>query len=137
MNIEWVIPCRYVEVHDSLGTIIGAGIDTLWLPDLPAPIQVLLALRLLATEEELTADQKHPVTNRVRDPHGEIVSDVSGELSIAGESTRPEWVVGIIVPALVQFEATDEGTYTIEQTVDEASVSLPIHIVHGLPPGAT
>ena len=30
MNVDWVIPCRYVEVHDNLGSMIGAGIDTFW-----------------------------------------------------------------------------------------------------------
>jgi hypothetical protein len=29
LNIDWVIPCRYVEVHDNLGTIVGASIDTI------------------------------------------------------------------------------------------------------------
>ena len=36
MNVDWVIPCRYVEVHDNLGSMIGAGIDTFWVPELPA-----------------------------------------------------------------------------------------------------
>jgi hypothetical protein len=37
--------------------------------------------------------------------------------------------------SVVQLEATEEGTYTIELTVDEASSSLPLIIVHGSPPG--
>ena len=34
------------------------------------------------------------------------------------------------------FEAAEEGTYTIEVSVDDATESLPIHVVIGLPPSA-
>jgi hypothetical protein len=50
-------------VHDNLATIIGGGIDTLWLQDLPAPIQVPLAVRVLATSDELAGGQEHPFVN--------------------------------------------------------------------------
>jgi hypothetical protein len=135
VNIDWVIPCRYAEVHDNLGTIVGAGIDTFWVQELPSPIQVVLAVRLLAMAEELGPDQKHTATSRVRDPQGEPVSEVSGEFAIEVEAARPEWLAGFIVPGVVQFEATEEGTYMIEQEIDDASDSLPIHIVRGRPPG--
>lgn len=135
LNIDWAIPCRYVEVHDNLGTIIGAGIDTYWVPNLPTPLQLVLAVRLLAMAEELGEDQQHHAVNRVRDPHGDIVSEIGGDFAMGGESARPEWLTGIIVSSLIQFEVTEEGTYTIEHEVDGSLVSLPIHIVHGPPPG--
>jgi hypothetical protein len=134
VNIEWIIPCRYVEVHDNLGTIIGAGIDSVWVPELPSPIQVILAVRLLAMAEELDPDQQHTVTNRVRDPSAEIVNEISGEFSVGGDLARPEWLAGIIVPMVVEFEASEEGTYTIELIVDDAPPGTqPIHIARGLP----
>jgi hypothetical protein len=133
LNIEWVIPCRYVEVHDNLGTIVGAGIDTYWVMELPAPIQVMLAIRLLAMAEELKHDQQHTTKNRVLDPHGELLGEGGGEFSMTGESARPDWLAGLIVPAVVQFQASEEGTYTIEVDVDQASASLPIHVVQGRP----
>lgn len=137
MNLDWVIPCRYLEVHDNLGTIIGAGIDTYWLRELPQTIAVVIAVRLLATAEELDENVQHNAINRVRDPRGELVSEVGGEFAMGGgESARPDWLTGIILPSLVQIEVTEEGTYTIEHELDGSSKSLPIHIVHGLPPGA-
>lgn len=135
MNIDWAIPCRYVEVHDNLGTIIGAGIDTYWVRELPTPIQVVLAVRLLAMQEELDEAVPHSGMNRVRDPRGNVLSDIGGEFAVGGESARPEWLTGIMLGTVVQFEATEEGTYTIEHVVDESSASLPIHVVHGAPPG--
>ena len=85
--------------------------------------------------EELGPDQKHTASRRVRDPSGNVVSEVGGELAAAGEAARPEWLAGIMLAASVQFEATEEGAYMLEQLVDNASTELPIHIVHGLPPG--
>jgi hypothetical protein len=137
MNIDWAIPCRFVEVHDNLGTIIGAGIDTVAVAELPTPIQILLAVRLVGLNEEFTADQQHQATNRVRDPTDEVISEVRGEFVIGAESSRADWLAGVIVPVGVQFPAAEEGTYTIELTMDDASTSLPLHVVaSGAPPAA-
>ena len=133
MNIDWVIPCRYIEVHDNLGTIIGAGIDTYWVPQLPAPLQVVIAVRLLATADELEQNEPHPVAHRIRDPRGDVVSEVAGEVSFQGASARPEWLAGIVLGTVVQFEATEEGTYSLEHIVDDSSKQLPIHVVIGVP----
>jgi len=136
MNIEWVIPCRYVEVHDNLATIIGAGIDTYWLHQGPGPLQVVLAVRALATPEELVAGDDHTITNLIRDPSGGQVGEMSGQLTIQAEPQRPEWLVGLTLPMIVQFDALQEGTYAIEVGIDDASHALPIHVVHGPPPGS-
>ena len=133
MNIEWVIACRYVEVHDSLATIIGGGIDTYWLTELPSPLQVVLAVRALATAEELEAGETHRVRNVVRDPDGNQIGEMGGDLAIEGEAARPDFLVGITLPMVVQFEATQEGTFSIDVAIDDASRALPIHVVHGAP----
>jgi hypothetical protein len=135
MNIDWVIPCRFVEVHDNLATIIGAGIDTFWLPEIPSPVQVILVARLLGTVDELDPSIMHTITNRVFDPRGDLHNEESIELAVGGTSASPDWLVGISLPFACRFEAAEQGTYTIEVSVDDASKSLPIHVVHGLPPG--
>ena len=133
MNIDWIIPCRYLEVHDGLGTIIGAGIDTIWLPELPAPIQVLLAVRLLVTPDEMSSEEPHVVANRIRNPDGEVLVETRGEMMIGGDVTRPEWLIGATIPVVLQFEAVDQGAYMIELDVDDATKSLPIHVAVGTP----
>lgn len=130
MNIDWLIPCRYVEIHDNLGTIIGAGIDTYFVPELPAAVQVLLAVRLLAMEEELDPDVQHRSVNRVRDPAGTVLSEVAGDFTVEGSHGQPEWLAGLMVATVVVFEAAAAGTYTLEHGVDDSTASLPIHIVH-------
>jgi hypothetical protein len=135
VNIDWVIPCRFVEVHDNLATIVGAGIDHFWLPDLPGQLQVLLAIRLLAMTEELDPAVPHPIRNVIRDPQGELLFEQASDFAIGGQSARPEWLAGIIIPAGITFQVAEEGTYTVEFSIDDASKSLPIHVVQGLPPG--
>src|SRR6266542_868468 len=46
---------------------------------------------------------------------------------------RPEWLAGIVLGTVVQFEATEEGTYSLEHIVDDNSKRLPIHVVIGVP----
>lgn len=133
MNIDWVIPCRFVEIHDNLGTIVGAGVDTFWVADLPYPIHVLMAVRLLAMADELDESVSHQSANRVRNPTGDVISEVGGDFSIGGDPAQPDWLTGIMLGTAVIFEATEAGTYTIEHEVDGSIASLPIHVVHGLP----
>lgn len=86
--------------------------------------------------DELSHDVAHQVKNVVRDPQGDVLSEISGEFRVSsGEEARHDWLTGIMVSTVVQFEAAAEGSYTIEHLVDDASSSLPIHVIHGLPPG--
>jgi hypothetical protein len=90
-------------------------------------------VRLLATPEELESQEEHVAVNRIIDPSGGTLAEARGGIVIGGEAARPDWLVGITIPVAVQFEATEEGAYTIELGVDDASESLPIHVVIGTP----
>jgi hypothetical protein len=135
LRIDWIIACRYVEVHDRLGTIIGAGIDTLWVPELPATLRVGIAIRLVAMPDEVQPGVKHVVVNRIRDPQATEIGQGTLELELSGEP-QPDWLTGVIVPAAVTFEAAEEGTFTIEFEIDGIATALPISVIHGPPPGA-
>ncbi|MDQ3647488.1 MAG: hypothetical protein M3433_02685 [Actinomycetota bacterium] len=138
MNIEWVIPCRFVEVHDNLATIVGAGIDTFWVPQDPRVVGLMFAIRVTALADELGEDQQHPIAERIRDPNGAVIQEIEGQFAagLAGEVANPDWLQGIAVPAGAQFEAAVEGTYTVTHKFDDSEHSSPLHVVHGFPPGA-
>src|ERR1700712_3013078 len=133
MNVDWVIPCRYVEVHDNLGSMIGAGIDTFWVPELPAPIQVMLAVRLTATAEELTVGVPHNLRTVVTDGQGEVVFEAEVEFEADADAAQTEWLNSMVMPSVVQFEATEAGTFQLEQSVDGHSQSIPLHVIEGAP----
>jgi hypothetical protein len=133
MNVDWVIPCRYVEVHDNLGSMIGAGIDTFWIPELPSPLQVMLAVRLTATGEELAPGIQHLLRTVVTDPDGGVVFEAGMEFEANTENTQTEWLNSLVLPSVVQFDVVDAGTYQLEQSVDGNSQSIPLHVVEGAP----
>src|SRR4051812_6665195 len=133
MNVDWVIPCRYVEVHDNLGSMIGAGIDTFWLPEVPSPLQVMLAVRLTATGEELSPGIQHTLRTLVTDPHGAVVFEAGMEFEADTENSQSEWLNSLVLPSVVGFEVPEAGTYQLEQSVDGNSKSIPLHVVLGVP----
>ena len=130
MNVDWIIPCRYVEVHDNLATMIGAGIDTLTPPDLPAGVQLVTAVRLTGLPAELEAGLKHTSRTVVRGPDGEVVSEAEGEFEVEGEGSpdQRDWLQGFVVNLAVAFEAAEPGTYMVEHTVDASSATVAIHV---------
>jgi hypothetical protein len=136
LNIDWIIPCRHVEVHDNLATIVGGGVDTFWPPEFPAPVGVAVAIRLLATVDELGEENKHTARNIVRAPDGSVLSDMSMEFAAGAEVARPDFLASLMLAGLIQFEASAEGTYAFEHIVDDSSKTIPLHVVQGPPPGA-
>ena len=106
---------------------------------LPAHVQVVVVVRLLATADELGPSHEHTVRNIVRDPDGETLSDLGSPFQVGTQEeisgARAEWLNGVALVALVQFAAERAGTYTFEHIIDDSSKSVPLHVVHGLPPG--
>lgn len=128
--MDWIIPCRYVEVHDNLATMIGAGIDTLTPPELPASVQVVTAVRLTGLPAELEAGLKHTTRTIVRGPQGDVVSEAEGEFEVEGEGIpdQRDWLQGFVINVAVAFEALVAGTYMIEHAVDASSATVAIHV---------
>lgn len=135
MRIEWAIPCRFVELY-GLATIVGAGIDTYWLPEIPSPVQVFMAIRLVAPEEELGDDKPHQLVVRVLGPDMQPIGD---ELTMefaapANPMKRPGWEGGIIMRVVHVFSAEEIGVYTIELAVDGRGHSTSVIVEQGTPP---
>jgi hypothetical protein len=133
MNVDWVIPCRYVEVHDNLGSMIGAGIDTFWIPELPAPLQLMLAVRLTATAEELTPGVPHVLRTVITDAQGDVAFEAAMEFEANTDSPQTEWLNSLVLPSVIQFEVTEAGTLQLEQSVDGNGRSIPLHVIVGEP----
>jgi len=135
VNIDWVIPCRYAEVHDNLATMVGAGIDTFWFQELPAAVQVGVVVRLLATGDELGPEHDHTMRNVIRGPDGEPLSeqDATFKAGTAEEvsAARADWLNGIALMTMVAFEATEPGTYMFELIVDGSTKATPLHVIVG------
>jgi hypothetical protein len=138
MKIDWVIPCRYVEVHDNLATIVGAGGDRFVLSEEPWVLEIMLAIRVTALVEELGPDNLYPVENKIRDPEGNAIHEEEGSFSATarGDIHDPTWLQGVFIATQVKFPAEVEGTYTIAHVFGNSEHLLPLHISHAAATGA-
>ena len=136
MRIGWVIPCRYVEVHQNLATIVGAGIDRVWLPELPPPepVGILCAVRVVASHEEIDDEPpdepEHTLVNRVYDPSMKVISELTQPFALGG-TFEPQMEPAVILPIGVMFEPSEEGLHTIEIAADDRGFSVPFTVAIG------
>jgi hypothetical protein len=139
LRVGWVIPCRYVEVTNNLATIVGAGIDHVWVPSIPPPqpVQILCAVRIVANHDEVHVEPPeegpNTLTCRIHDPSMEVVSDLPAPFAMSG-TFDPAIEPAVIMPIGVAFEPQEQGQYTIEIAVDERSFSVPLTVSEGAPP---
>ena len=133
MKIDWVVPCRYVQVRDNIATIVGAGGDRFLVSEEPWTIEIMLAIRVSALVEELGPDKVYPVENHIRDPEGNVIQEEVGSFSASarGDIHDPDWLQGVWVPAEAKFSAELEGTYTITHVFGDSEHLLPVHVTHG------
>ncbi len=133
MKIEWVIPCRYVEIRDNIATIVGAGGDSFVVAEEPWTIEIMLAIRISALVEELGPDKVYSVENNIRDPNGKVIQEEVGSFSAMarGELVDANWLQGVWVPAEAKFSAEIEGTYTVTHKFGDSEHLLPLHVAHG------
>jgi hypothetical protein len=140
VRVGWAIPCRYVEVNNNLATIVGGGVDRVWVPEVPppVPVQLLCAVRIVAGHEELDPPEReqpeHELVSRVHGPSMELVSELRQPFGIGGEGVDPTVEPAVIIPIGVVFQPETEGQHTLEIAVDDRGFSFPLTIVVGPPP---
>lgn len=144
MHVDWAVTCRYAESDGAIGTIVGAGIDVLYVPGLPHQVGVMLAVRLAASFEEVSEGQQHTLVVRVLGPDAQPVRTPDGSaaepLSVAFQTTAvtqqlvPGWLVAPLFALGVQWWAVEEGTYTIDIGVGDAEpLPSPVHVLQTPP----
>ena len=140
MNIEWVVICRYAEVEFGRATIIGAGTDVIFAPELPGPVGIMAAARLAAAADELEPGNSYTLTARMLRPDGGPATLADGEevppLTVQIESSEPVrqlvpgWLVNPMVAFRLEWWATDPGTYSAELAIDDGEPLLtPVHVL--------
>lgn len=119
MRVDWALPCRYAEATaDGTATIVGAGLDSLRLIEVPADVGTFLMLRLAAPPDEF--DDEHQLAVRLIDPE----RDERDVLTVGfGPVPRPPLLhrgleAGLLIPAAVGWQAGHFGLYTFEVYVD-------------------
>lgn len=120
MKIAWLVPCRYAEPHsDGTMSIVGAGIDTFWLPEanLPAQVGFMLAVRVVGTDDEGLLDP-HTLTIGLRRPTGEREEIVRADFQLDSDRTIEGTPPGILVRIVVAISISEFGLHQLEVAVD-------------------
>ena len=118
-------------------TIVGAGIDNMYVPTLPMNVQVVVAARLVGEPEELTA-RTHTVRCVAYGPDDLAeLARAEGQMELRDLQVRnPDWLASLHLPMGIVFPAETEGAYRLEVGVDDSDAYLlPLHIGAGPPPG--
>jgi uncharacterized protein DUF6941 len=131
MRVEWAIPCRYLESEGGTATIVGAGIDTFFVPDLPATVGFMLAMKLVAPDEDWQREFR--LVFKILGPTATVVREESVTLGAhPGTQLFETWERGGIIPSAHQFEVAGPGAYSLEILInDEPKHSVPFFVHHG------
>jgi hypothetical protein len=130
VRVDWAIPCRYAEVQQGAGaTIVGAGADVAIVPDPPAVVQLLFAVRYVGPPDELDGETEHPVACRIFNPKGDRIGEQRGGLRAEGTPLVAGYATELIVPTTIVLEAQEHGTYAFEFSIDDHEIQVPIHII--------
>jgi hypothetical protein len=139
MRVDWVILCRYCEIGEGGATIVGGGIDAMTVPVVPAPVQVMVAVRLVGQEGEVQGTMQHRITANVLNPAMEQITPPFEATFTAqrGPQHPPGWEASAIIPMMHRFLAETEGAYTINIAVDGKSQTVTFVVHVGSQPTST
>jgi hypothetical protein len=118
VKLAAAVLCDYAGVRDGLLTVVGAGVTRIWRQDLPAPMNVMLALMIELHRIEL--DKQHSLEVLVQDQDGEAAAQIQGGFSVpppndlqAGELQLVPMPIDLRNVALRKH-----GNYSIEVSVN-------------------
>jgi hypothetical protein len=128
VRIDWALPCRYAEgADDGTATLVGAALDSIWMPELPGDVDLYLMLRVVAPPDEF--EEEHRLEVRVVSPDRSELQAIQVDF---GPLERPALLHpgmegGLSVPAELGWPAETYGLYTLELYLDEQRQrSIPI-----------
>lgn len=116
-------------------TIVGAGADLIFVPAVPAPVQVTFAVRFVGAPDELDGETEHRVVCRLFDPGGEPMGEQGTILKGEIDQRVPGYVAEVTVPMGVVLDAQQAGSYSVEFEIDGHRYRrVPIHVAEQPPP---
>jgi hypothetical protein len=129
LEVAWALPCRFAEAQpDGTATIIGGGIDSVFVPETPTDVGVFLMMRIVGPQYEF--EEQHTVAVRLIDPareEAEVLSAGFGPIENPPPLLHPGMDGGLLIPAAIGWQADDFGLYTLEIYIDDhRERSLPI-----------
>jgi uncharacterized protein DUF6941 len=139
VRLDWALLANGAEgPPNGLVYILGAGIDTLWRDDYPAPFGGALVLRVMSSR--LESERPHKVEVHCSDEDGQAILQHPLVLNLPARSVPGDhphgWdLAANIVVNLAAVPIPKPGFYRFEILIDDQQVrTLPFRAVH--PPKA-
>jgi hypothetical protein len=134
MRLDWALLANAAEgPSNGLVYILGAGIDTLWRDQFPAPFGGAMVLRLVTSR--LEAERAHKVEVHASDEDGKAILDKPIVLTVPARQIPsdhpPSWDLAVhIVINLAAVHIEKPGFYRFEIMIDDQQVrTLPFRLV--------
>ena len=136
MRVQWAVLARFAEVQNGSLNVMGAGVDTFFVPDVPATIQAFVAVQFRLLEPELDdPPAAHFIVKDGRlDQVGEAITFQPPSGLSPSEHHPPGWEVGIPIAGPFQGEVDDEGTYSLDIEIggtQEWTLPFRVQVVGG------
>jgi hypothetical protein len=135
MRLDWALLANAAESPpNGLVYILGAGIDTLWRDEFPAPFGGAMVLRVLSSR--LESERAHKVEVHCSDEDGRPVLQQPVVLALPVRTVTSEhpqgWdLAANIVINLAGVPIPKPGLYRFEILIDDQQVrTLPFRAVH-------
>lgn len=142
MRLDWALLANAAEgPPNGLVYVLGAGIDTLWRDQFPAPFGGAMVLRLVTSR--LESGRPHKVEVHCRDEDGRAILDQPIALIVPARQVPsehpPGWdLAANIVINLAGVHIEKPGFYRFEIMIDDQQVrTLPFRLVQAGRPDRT
>jgi hypothetical protein len=117
MKVDVALLCDFVTVRDNLLHVLGGGIGELTRPSYPAPMNVGLAVRILAHQTEVNA--VHTVRVVVLGEDGQEIAVIELQTAPIPKLPRPDLEANWLLPfALHGVQLPAKGKYSVEILID-------------------
>ena len=115
--------------------------DMLFVEELPAPIELVVVIRVCGLPEEFAEGAERTVEVKLRDPGLDELRSMDFEVRTGGPSPdHPEgWEMNTMIPILLQFTALQEGAHSLDFYANGKLQRCPItfRVVEGAPHPST
>jgi hypothetical protein len=127
-ELDYALISDYVRAEGALAHVIGAGIDTIYAPQVPAGQNIGLLIRLTFARSE--CGRAHRVEVFFQDEDGQRLAELNGTVT-------PEWIddppggrVGLGLTFNIGVPLPQYGNYSFELLVNDTLMkSIPLRVV--------
>ncbi len=143
MRIGWTIPCKYLEVHDGLGTLVGAGANHYAVAEFPTTLSVWIAVQIYGHRSEVESRAHAWPSSRSVPTWQPCAPPLDMRFGFPPERAPTEpagWEVGALIPTLSSSpprrRARTRCRSEVDDKTDDGSAVRPGRHARGLSTGA-